>query len=152
MRLFLSACLMFFLTFSATLSGQTRSELQKMYLDFLDDNGFEGEIDPDGDIIFDYDGLTYFIEVNEDDLEYFRLVLANIWPIESKKEHKKVLVACDFATGKVKAAKVYTAHENVWVSYECFIANPRDFEAVFERALEHVSYGKDYFVRGMKEK
>jgi hypothetical protein len=67
--------------FSQTLSAQTMEEMQMMYLSVLEKNELTGTIDGDGDVQFKYDNFTYFIDVDEDDPEYFGLVLANIWPI-----------------------------------------------------------------------
>ena len=84
------------LVFSTAAQAQwSESKLQTLYLDFLSGEGMEGSIDADGDVQFRYNDRTYFIEVNEEDNEFFRVVLPNIWPIESVSEGLQVVQACD---------------------------------------------------------
>ncbi len=145
--------LAFAILFSATTStfAQSRATLQKMYINFLKGEGYETSIDDDGDVNFEADGRTYFIEVNEDDLEFFRLVLPNIWPIESELERIQVMEACNKANFKVKTAKAYATDDNVWIAVEVFLEKPDDFEAIFERSLGVIDYCVDIFVEAMDE-
>jgi hypothetical protein len=131
--------------------AQSEATLQRMYIKFLKEKGYETSIDDDGDVNFVYDDRTYFIEVNEDDLEFFRLVLPNIWPIESELEEIEVFEACNKANYKVKTAKAYATDDDVWIATEVFLRQPEDFEAIFERSLEVIDYCVDVFVEAMEE-
>lgn len=62
-----------------------------MYFDFLESEGMLGIIDGDGDVQFIYSDCIYFIEVNEDDNEFFCVVFFNIWFIESVQEGLEVV-------------------------------------------------------------
>lgn len=127
----------------------SESELQEMYMDFLSDNGMEGWIDSDGDVQFDYNDRTYFIEVNEGDNEFFRVVLYNIWPIESNSEAVEVAFACDAVNREMKVTKAYTTNDNVWLACELFVGRPEAFKPVFMRCLEVIEQGVDTFVENM---
>jgi len=140
------------LFFAATPSVQAQwseVKLQKMYMDFLEGEGMESHIDNDGDVQFEYESRTYFIEVNEEDDEFFRLVLPNIWPIESVSEGLEVVQACDEVNRSMKCTKAYTTNDDVWIAVELFIARPDAFKGVFERCLKAIDQGVETFVEEM---
>lgn len=124
---------------------------QKMYTKFLDEEGYKPEIDEDGDVRFKREGKTYFINVDPADPMCFRLVLANIWPIESEEERGKVRVAMDHCNAQAKVAKAYMVRDNVWVAIETFIPEPQDFEAIFKRSLSALDYGVMLYAKKMRE-
>lgn len=156
--------LMFFFCFALPLhvmnvmaentSQQTMSkdDLQYLYTEYLTEEGYKPEIDSDGDVSFKREGRTYFIGVDEDDPEYFRVVLANIWPIESEGERRLVVLAADESNNRSKVSKVYTVKDNVWVSIELFVAQPEDFKGVFRRSMSALDNGVSNFVKKMREK
>ena len=127
----------------------SESELQEMYMDFLADEGIEGWIDSDGDVQFEYNGRNYFVEVNEGDQEFFRVVLFNIWPIESNSEAVQVAFACDAVNRELKVVKAYTQSDNVWIACEMFVGKPDAFKKVFSRCLNVIEDGIDTFVGEM---
>jgi hypothetical protein len=126
-------------------------QLQKMYQEFLSDEGYKPEIDEDGDVRFKREGKTYFINVEASDPECFRVVLANIWPIESEDERKQVMVAMDHCNAQAKVAKAYMVKDNVWVAIETFIAKPEDFKAIFQRSLSALDHGVSLYATRMRQ-
>lgn len=67
---------------SITANAQTsKEELQQQYLEILENRALTGFVDEDGDIQFEYQEKAYFIGVDENDPEFFRVVMFNIWPI-----------------------------------------------------------------------
>ena len=135
----------------SSLQAQSNEVLQKAHLSFLEQKGIDGWIDSDGDIQFKYHDRTYFIEVDESDTEFFRVVLANIWPIESEIERMQVLEAVDYANTEIKVAKAFLVRDNVWVSVEVFVEEPGDYEAFFDRSLSVIELGVEHFVEKMRE-
>lgn len=151
-KLIICTSLTFFslLLFSTEAQAQwTESKLQEMYLDFLSGEGMEGSIDQDGDVQFRYNDRTYFIEVNEDDNEFFRVVLPNIWPIESVSEGLAVVQACDEVNRTMKCAKAYVTNDDVWIAVELFVARPDAFKGVFTRCMSAIEQGLETFVEEM---
>ena len=138
------------LAFSTAAQAQwSESKLQTMYLDFLESEGMSGTIDGDGDVQFTYSDRTYFIEVNEDDNEFFRVVLPNIWPIESVQEGLEVVQACDEVNRSMKCTKAYVTNDDVWIAVELFVGSPTDFKPVFGRCLNAIEQGLETFVEEM---
>lgn len=131
--------------------AQTDEQIQEKYTTFLHEKDFFSKIDEDGDVQFKYDDKTYFLDVDEDDSNFFRLVLANIWPIESEEERSLALRAMDQANNRVKVAKIYMVNDNIWVSVEIFQENPNDYEAYFDRSIEVILRCVEYFKEGMAE-
>jgi hypothetical protein len=135
----------------AAVTSDAKKALQKVYMDFLTEEGFRPTIDPDGDIQFKREGFTYFIGVAEGDPQFFRLVLPHIWPIESEEERAKVLTAIDYSNRMSKAAKIYTLGDNVWGTVELFVSSPGDYEPLFERILGSLDAALELFVEKMRE-
>jgi len=134
----------------ADTSAADADELRQMYVRFLSKKGWSPKVDEDGDVVFKTGDKTYFIDVHEKDDEFFMICLPNIWPIESATERVDVLKSADAANAKTMMAKVYTKSNNVWISVETFLADPRDFEGVFDRAFSAIKTATDNFVAGMK--
>ncbi len=140
------------LAFSTSAFSQdySESELQNIFMEMLSDEGMEGWIDSDGDVQFTYNDHSYFIEVNEDDNEFVRVVLFNIWPIESQSEAVQVAFAVDAVNREKKVAKAYSTNsDNVEIATELFINSPYDVHGVFMRCLRAIEGGLDQFISEM---
>lgn len=143
--------ILLFLTNNKLYAQYSETELQSIFLELLSDKGIEdGWIDSDGDVQFTYNNHHYFIEVNEDDNEFFRLVMFNIWEIESVAEYQQVLNAVDLVNREKKVVKGYINNgDNVDLATEMFIASPYHVEDVFMRCLESIELAVDVFVESM---
>lgn len=138
-----------FLSFNSGAQDWTETEIQEMYLEHLASVDIEGWIDGDGDVQFEYEGHSYFLEVNEDDQEFFRVVAFNLWPIESSSESVQAAFACDAVSREIKVAKAYIQNDNVWIACEMFVDQPDDYKGVLDRCLDAVEQGIDTFVENM---
>lgn len=123
----------------------------RMYCDFLRNEGYEPEIDQDGDVIFRDGGRIYLILIDENDDEFFRLVFPNFWSIESEEERQRVERAAIFATAMTKVAKVFPVRHNVWATIEMFVSPIEGFKAVFERSMRALNVAVHSFVQKMQE-
>lgn len=127
--------------------------IQQRYLTYLKSKGLEGGIDSDGDVTFSRAArgreLSFFIDVDPKDTQYFTVVLPNIWKIESEAERTRVLKAVDKVNRDIKVAKASTVNDNVWISIELFVAGPNQFAGVFERSLTAIDDACDLFVQQM---
>jgi len=128
----------------------TKQGLQELYSSYLTSEGYQPEIDEDGDVRFKREGKTYFINVDAADTASFRLVLANIWPIDSEEERAEARIAMDHCNALAKVAKAYMVRDDVWVAIETFIAKPEDFKVIFERSLSAMDHGVGLFARRMR--
>lgn len=128
-----------------------KAELQRMYSDYLTEEGYKPSIDEDGDVVFKREGRSYFISVSEQDPEYFRVVLPNFWSIENEEERAKVLAAASWSNYRSKVSKVYTVKDNTWASVELFVKDPKDFKKVFARSMSALTNGAETFTKQMRE-
>lgn len=128
-----------------------KEALQRLYSEFLSDEGYRPDIDNDGDIRFKKEGRTYYIIVDNKDLQFFRIVLPSYWKIESDEERARVLVAIDVANSSSKVAKTYTVGDQVWSAIEILVAQPEDFKPVFERAIVLLDNAMTTFVKKIRE-
>lgn len=141
---------LFAFTFSTNATAQySEPMLQSYFMDLLEENGYEGWVDSDGDVQFSYNDHDYFIEVNESDNEFFRVVLFNIWPIESLEEYNDVLGAVNEVNKEQKVAKAYITNDNVWIAAELFVEDPSHVANIFMRCLEVIEESVDVFIEEM---
>lgn len=136
--------------FSLPIAAQSETELQKLYINILDQIKVNGEVDGDGDVQFSYEDRSYFLEVNENDTEFYRLVLPNIWPIESELERLKVFKAVNEVNKTKKVAKAYVTNDDVWITVEMFIDKPDNFIGSLERQFKVINEAVKLFVDEME--
>lgn len=125
------------------------ADLQQLYLSFLEGEGIEGWVDSDGDVQFEYNDRNYFMETNASDNEFFRVVLWDIWPIESATESIQVINALNEVNREMKVVKGYVTNDNVWIACELFVGEPSAFAPVWSRCMDSIESGLDVFVGEM---
>ncbi len=136
---------------TAALGQIDKATLQKIYLDYLREEGYQPRVDEDGDVQFKREGFTYFISVDEEDPEFFGLMLPNIWEIESDEERLYALFACNEATANTKVAKAQVVGDNVWISAEVFLEKPEDFRKIIHRAFSSMDSALEKYVSTMRQ-
>jgi hypothetical protein len=137
-----------------SLSAQmTLPQLQAMYSDFLDKEGYKPSIDSDGDVVFKVERRTFWIDVDEKDPESFRIVFSNFWEIESLAEKLKVYEVMNFINRTTKVAKVFLSprEDDVSMDANIFVKEPEDFKFHFPRMLDLLLYEIDEFREKMNQ-
>jgi hypothetical protein len=122
----------------------------QMYFDYLSQEGFRPEIDKEGDVCFNCEGRSYFVQVDEADASFFRICFPNFWTIENQEERHRVLAACDFANRRSKAAKIFTVADDTWGAIEIFVETPGAFKGVFQRCMSALQNAVRNFVENMR--
>lgn len=120
-------------------------------LDYLKEEGFTPKVDDDGDIIFKREGLTYILFVNEDDEEFVRIDLPNVWEIESLGERQMVLAAAAEVNRQVKVAKVVPMGDNVWVSAQLLVDPIENVSKILPRTMNVLSLAVREFSDAMRK-
>ncbi|MDR0375483.1 MAG: hypothetical protein LBH85_07130 [Treponema sp.] len=140
--------------FTGVVSAQySRAELQKMYMSYLTLEGYSPSIDSDGDVAFKKEGRPFWIEVNEDDLGYFRIGYLANYALDYEYEARQFPIAIDYANRRTKVAKVYSMEDGgrFMISAEIYVAKPEDFKAVFSRMLSAINRARENFLDKMEE-
>ena len=129
----------------------TASERTSMYTTYLKDEGFSPTVNRHDDIEFKFEGMTYIVEVDERDEEYFRVFVPNILGIEDEDDRALALAAADHANTTTKAIKITLVGDSVWASLETFLASPDAFKPVFRRYLRALQVGMHHFATHLRE-
>ena len=130
-------------------SATDATPLQSRHLTYLRTEGYVPEVDEDGDIRFKREGFTYYIIVDEEDPEYFRILFPGIWIVEDPAEHGRVLAACSEVSRRTKVVKAYLRDDRVNLSVEMLLPDPKDVPAVFPRSMTIFSAARDRFIEEM---
>jgi hypothetical protein len=121
------------------------------YLAYLMREGYQPKIDSDGDVLFKFEGGTYYIDVDTSDEMYFRLVYPNFWKIEGSNSYAEAIIAATKATRQTKVTKVYLNEGDRYVSaaFEVYLPRPDDFEKIFRRALRSLKAAAENFAEAL---
>jgi hypothetical protein len=131
----------------------SRTELQKMYMSYLTAEGYAPSIDSDGDVAFKREGRPFWIEVNEEDLEYFRIGYLANYSLDYEYEEFQFPIAINYATRSTKVAKVYSLDDGgrFMISAEIYLVRPEDFKFVFNRMVNAINRARENFLSKMEE-
>ena len=121
-----------------------KSERAKLYLDYLNEEGFRPSVDGDGNITFKVEGEPLYIVIDEKQEDYFELI-AFVGKLD-KDEIARGVDAANFVTLNARVAKVCVDPEGyVSTSVEMFIKPPEGIKNVFSRALSALRYAAKSF-------
>lgn len=102
---------------------------------FLRQEGYVPHLDDDGDITFKCEGRRLYIFTAEIHLDFFQVVMPNIWRAESAAEQTAAAAVCNEMSATTKAAKVFLVDDQVHVTMESFHTAVTGFCDVFNRGI-----------------
>ena len=152
--MFKRSLLFFLFVFSLNAYAQnSKTQLQEVYVSYLKEQGYQPKVDSDGDVVFKVQGITFYIAVDEKDLQSFRIVLPNFWKIESSEEKEKAYKAANSVNGKIKVAKVYmnAKEDRMLMDANIYVENPESFKPHFLRMVNVLITGVQGFGDAMKK-
>lgn len=115
--------------------AMSKAQRIEVILEHIKSEGYVPSIDDDGDILFKCEGRSYYVILDENDEQFYRLVFPNFWTIESDEERERVIRAAVQASAKTKVAKIFPVKDDTWASIELFLSGPEEFSGVFARSL-----------------
>jgi hypothetical protein len=136
---------------AASEKAQKGKKGAERYLEFLAEEGYRPRIDADGDVCFKCEGGNYYIEIDEDDEEFFRLVYPGFWDFSSDEELSRVKEAALAVTAENKVIKIYPVGDTTSAAIELFCSPPETFTDVFYRCLDNLRNGVERFIAKMEE-
>ncbi|NVK86416.1 MAG: hypothetical protein HWE21_18955 [Cytophagia bacterium] len=131
--------------FAAQSQEDVTKKLQNRYLGFLIREGYDPEIDDDGDVEFTYNYETYYITIDANDENFFRIARLESLPLTEKGEIDRAIRICHDITKEKKVAKIYWRNDVIWTSTELLFADADGFEGIFDRAMELTEQVYDEF-------
>lgn len=144
--------LVFMLASLAGLSAQmTKAQLQNIYVNYLKTQGYNPSVDSDGDVNFTALGHNFYINVMENDLQAFHLVLTNFLDIGNQSNRLKALNAASAVTRTRPAARLYlTSSGKIAIDSYIFLAKPEDFSIHLNRLVTVIVQSREEFLNAMK--
>jgi len=118
-------------------------------LEYLAAEGYRAALDDDGDISFKHEGLHFSLCFDSDDPLFAKLVLPNVWTIDSDAEHARVLAALDDVNRRLKVAKGHTVNDRAWLCIELWVLDQQHWTTHLPRALRTLTHALGRFAAQM---
>ncbi len=127
-------------------------KLHELLLDFLQEEGYRPQVDPeDGEIAFKCEGLTYSYFPDENDDQYFRLMLPAIYDVTEDNRYE-VLDAIDKTNFNIKVIKLYIVHDrSVWAALEILMDTTPEMSDIVPRAIALLRHARADFYKNLEE-
>jgi len=127
----------------------TKEDLQNAYMEYLRQEGYVPAIDVDGDIQFKVAGDTYFIIVDEKDLQFFQVYTG--FKLDTVSQ-ETALNAANSSNRSSKVVKVaFSPDRNVIsITAELLLNDPKDFIPVFSRTISLIRNAENNFMAQLK--
>ena len=118
-------------------------------LEFLKQQGFLPETDPDnGNIFFKYQMRNFIFFNNDEDEEFFQLALPNIYEV-TEENRDLVLEATNKTNVSIKVIKCNIFQDNVWIFFENLLDSSPEVEDILPRALNILLGAQQQFYHNM---
>lgn len=121
----------------------------QMYMEFLAKKKFQHRLDSDGDVIFQYGGMSYVLMAEETDPRFVRILLPAFWKVDSDIERSRALEAINEISLKYKVTKMGIVSDRVVAMAEFWMDIPKDLYKDFERILKCLSVTVKQFYKRM---
>ena len=133
-------------------------DLNKLMMEFLAEEGFRPHETPFG-IAFKSEGLNFLYFKDEDDEQYFRLMMPAIFVVTEDNEDTVLSVMND-VNGTIKVVKLYTmdmddedgkTEKSVWVAFEILADTTPELNDIVPRALALLRSARITFLAKLEE-
>lgn len=103
--------------------------------DWLSSEGYKYELNDDNTgLRFKYQGLMIYFEADQNDEQFFRLLMPNIYTLENDRE--KVLEVCNGISSEIKLIKAFLIEDQLFLSIEVFVDSTPEIGDFFERCCD----------------
>jgi hypothetical protein len=120
-------------------------------MNYFEAEGFRAERDADGDIRFKYEGLSFVLCFDANDPAFGKLLLANVWQIDSPAELALALAVLDNLNRKVKMVKGHTQGDQVWFTVELLLDEQSGWTSHVQRCMRALAHALTLFAARMRE-
>ena len=133
-------------------------DLNKMMMEFLAEEGFRPHETPFG-IAFKSEGLNFLYFKDEDDEQYFRLMMPAIFVVTEDNEDTVLSVMND-VNGSIKVVKLYTmdiededgkSEKSVWAAFEILADTTPELNDIVPRAIALLRGARIAFLAKLEE-
>ena len=129
-----------------------------MMIDYLAEEGFRPHETPFG-IAFKNEGINYLFFKDEDDEQYFRLMMPAIFVVTEDNE-ETIMRAMNDVNGNIKVVKLYTMdiedeegnpERSVWVAFEILADTTPELKDFVPRAMSLLQGARIAFLSKLEE-
>jgi len=133
-------------------------DLNKLMMHYLAEEGFRPHETPFG-IAFKIEGTNYLYFKDEDDEQYFRLMMPAIFVVTEDNEDM-IMRAMNDVNGNIKVVKLYTMdmeddkgkkETSVWVAFEILADTTPELGDIVPRAIGLLKGGRVAFLARLEE-
>ena len=133
-------------------------DLNKLMLNYLAEEGFRPHETPFG-IAFKYEGINFLYFKDEEDEQYFRLMMPAIFQVTEDNE-EMILRAMNEVNSSIKVVKLYTMDmedeqnqkdTSVWVAFEILADSTPELTDFVPRAIALLQGGRIAFLSKLEE-
>lgn len=133
-------------------------DLNKLMIDYLAEEGFRPHETPFG-IAFKNEGINYLFFKDEEDEQYFRLMMPAIFVVTEDNEETIMRVMNDI-NGNIKVVKLYTMEmededgkkeTSVWVAFEILADTTPELKDIVPRAINLLQGARIAFLAQLEE-
>ncbi len=119
----------------------------EMVLDFLRKQGFCPEVDENnGNILFKYQMAGFLYINNDEDQEFFQLIMPNICDV-TEENRELILEAANSNNQGIKVVKTCVFNDSVWLFFENFLDSSPDVSDILPRALNALQGARQEFYK-----
>lgn len=117
----------------------------EMVINFLRQQGFCPEVDEDnGNILFKYQMANFIFINNDEDEEFFQLLMPGIYDV-TDDNRDMVLEAANKVNQSIKVVKACVIGDNVWLFFENLLDHTPEVEDIIPRALAILNGARQHF-------
>ena len=117
----------------------------EMVMNFLRQQGFCPEVDEDnGNILFKYQMANFLFVNNDEDEEFFQLLMPGIYDV-TDDNRDMVLEAANKVNHSIKVVKACVINDNVWLFFENLLDHTPEVEDSIPRALAILQGARQHF-------
>ena len=133
-------------------------DLNKLMIDYLAEEGYRPHETPFG-IAFKNEGINYLFFKDEDDEQYFRLMMPAIFVVTEDNE-ETIMRAMNEVNGNIKVVKLYTMEmededgnkeTSVWVAFEILADSTPELKDIVPRAINLLQGARIAFLAQLEE-
>lgn len=116
-----------------------------MVLNFLRQQGFCPEVDKEnGNILFKYQMANLLFINNDEDKEYFQLIMPRIYDVTDDNRNL-VLEVANKVNDNIKIVKTCVVDDSVWLFFENLLDHTPEVGDIIPRALDILKGAHRYF-------
>lgn len=117
----------------------------EMVMNFLRQQGFCPEVDEDnGNIMFKYQMANFLFINNDEDEEFFQLLMPGIYDV-TDDNRDVVLEAANKVNHSIKVVKACVVNDCVWLFFENLLDHTPEVDDIIPRALAILQGARQHF-------